>query len=207
MLSCNAFASSCWLSLTLLTLAYGCKDEAQPKYVDASMGPSGSGGKQSSHGGSGGSTTGGSTAMGSGGQDYGGGVLDSGSGGADAAVMGPSWVADVYPALIAGCGGCHGDPIDNDGGVVIGIPGIPGGPGEATGDGPGKFAVSDAHAAYEAVRPFAIPGDATHSILYIKISQDSPSTGGMRMPPALRQWDQASIDLVSAWIEAGAVEN
>lgn len=121
----------------------------------------------------------------------------------DAGGGGPSWSDEVHPALVAGCGGCHGDPSDDDAGIVIGRPG---GPGEGTGDAPGKFAVTDSHAAYENLLPFAVPGDPEHSNLYIKISQDSPSTGGTRMPPALRQWDDPDIQLVRDWIAAGALE-
>ena len=185
---CSSELRLFWLSLIVVTFVAGCVDGDAHPLMDAST-PSGSGG----------------SAAGSGGMP----ATNDGSGGAalgdkDAGLVGPSWSADVYPLLVAGCGGCHGEPSDEDAGIVVGRPG---GPVESTGDAPGKFAVADSHLAYEAARPFSNPGDAKHSNLYIKISEDSPSTGGTRMPPALRQWDQASIDLVAAWIDAGAVED
>ena len=55
---------------------------------------------------------------------------DAGGRDEDAGGGGPSWSDDVHPALVAGCGGCHGEPSDNDGGGIV--IGRPGGPGEGT---------------------------------------------------------------------------
>ena len=197
MLSCKTYVKSGWLALTIVTAAIGCIDDDPVENQDAAVAQA-SGGVQDD--GSMPSKTGGHSDSGSGGVS----AEDATVGDVDAAVVGPRWSTDIHPLLVASCGGCHGEPNNSDAGVVIGRPGLP---GETTGDGPGKFAVDDAHVGYEAIRPFAIPGDAAHSMLYIKISEDSPTTGGDRMPPTLRQWDQASIDLVAAWIDAGAVEN
>jgi hypothetical protein len=203
------------LALSLAALGCGDDDSGQEHGgSDASVPDGGGGGSPAAHdagrdastGGSGGKLADASMPHDAGGGGGSGGSThhDAGSGDEDAGPTGPSWSAEVHPTLVSGCGGCHGDPSDNDGGLVIGRPG---GPGEGTGDAPGKFAVSDAHDAYHAIRPFVIPSDPDHSNLYIKISQDSPSTGGQRMPPALRQWDDASIQLVRDWIAAGALED
>jgi len=122
--------------------------------------------------------------------------------------VGPSWEQEIHPRLVQSCGGCHGTPVAiGDAGIDAGPtrPGFPG--GEATGDAPGKFAVDDAAEAYAALLPFVFPGKPDQSNLYIKISQDTPSTGGQRMPPALRQWDDESIALLQSWISSGALEN
>jgi hypothetical protein len=136
-------------------------------------------------------------------QGHDGGVIDAGS--PDAG--GPRWTLDIYPRLVDSCGNCHGlaGSGDDAGGPRPGLPGLPGVEGGS--DAPGKFAVDDAAAAYAAVRPYLSPGAPEQSILYIKISEDAPTTGGQRMPPALRQWDDESIAAVHDWIAAGAPQN
>jgi hypothetical protein len=201
------------MAAVVLFAALGCGDDDDDSAA-ADAGDGGSGGTTAVDAGgrAGQSGSGGTTADASTPPDSGNGQPDASSGhdagehaDEDAGGSGgPSWTDEVHPALVAGCGGCHGEPSDADGGVVIGRPG---GPGEETGDAPGKFAVMDAHDAYQAVLPFAVPGSPEHSNLYIKISQDTPSTGGQRMPPALRQWDDPDIQLVRDWIAAGALEN
>jgi hypothetical protein len=213
MADCGAWTrTSRWLAAGLLVAALGCGDDDDSA---ADAGNSGSGGtpatdagSDAGKGGSGGTLADASTPPPDSGHEQ----PDASTGhdagqhdDEDAGGGGPSWSEEVHPALVAGCGGCHGEPSDNDGGGIV--IGRPGGPGEGTGDAPGKFAVMDAHDAYEAILPFAVPGDPAHSNLYIKISQDMPSTGGQRMPPALRQWDDPDIQLVRDWIAAGAREN
>jgi hypothetical protein len=113
---------------------------------------------------------------------------------------GPTWSADIHPMLVGSCGNCHA----NRGG---GGPPRPGGPGEGSNDAPGKFAVDDPHTAYLGLAAYVVARDADRSVLYIKISEDMPSTGGQRMPPALRQLEDSTIALVKSWIAAGALEN
>ena len=137
----------------------------------------------------------GSTPAGSGDQ-AGSGSLASGDG--------PSWSNDVHAALVGGCGNCHG--MSSGGASGPPRPGLPGVEGGGT-NAPGKFALEDAHDAYVATMTLVVAGDPAKSSLYIKISEDMPSNGGQRMPPALRQWDDASIALVHDWIAAGAHEN
>ena len=90
---CSSELRLFWLSLIVVTFVAGCVDGDAHPLMDAST-PSGSGG----------------SAAGSGGMP----ATNDGSGGAalgdkDAGLVGPSWSADVYPLLVAGCGGCHGD--------------------------------------------------------------------------------------------------
>lgn len=204
-------------------------DGAAGQVAAGSGGSAGSAGSSGPAAGSGGQA-GSSAQAGSGGQagsdehDAGGGEHDAGSGdqaggaeedagsgdqagsdedagsGSMSGDVGPSWANDVHPALVGSCSGCHA--LNGGGG-----PPRPGGPGEGGGDAPGKFAVDDAHAAFMATATLVFPGDPSKSSLYIKISEDMPSNGGQRMPPALRQWDDASIQLVHDWIAAGAKEN
>jgi hypothetical protein len=109
---------------------------------------------------------------------------------------------DIHPLLVGSCGNCHGSASSGDdaGPIMPGLPGLEGG-----GDAPGKFAVDDPAAAYAAIQPYVQAAAPDSSILYIKISQDTPSTGGQRMPPALRQWDDPSIAAVHDWIARGAL--
>lgn len=51
-----------------------------------------------------------------------------------------------------------------------------------------------------------IPGDASHSLLFQKISSTS-SPVGVRMPWFLPPLDQGEIDLIEAWINQGALNN
>jgi hypothetical protein len=188
------------LTVGLLLLLTGCgsssNDSEQPIDGDGAAGQvaAGSGGSTGSAGTSG-PIAGSGDQAGSGGDSAGSGAMTGGGG--------PSWTNDVHPALVGGCNGCHADSSSGPSGPPR--PGLPGMEGGA--NAPGKFAVDDAHAAFMAVAPLVVAGDAGKSSLYIKISEDMPSNGGQRMPPALRQWDDASIQLVHDWIAAGAKEN
>jgi len=136
----------------------------------------------------------GAGAGGSAGDDAGADAGAPGGGGA-----GLTFEADIYPLLVGSCGSCHGSS--------SGGPPRPGGPGEGGSNAPGKFAVDDEAASYTAAMPYVVAGDAEASALFIKVNEDMPSTGGARMPPALRQWDDASINALRDWIDQGAVEH
>jgi hypothetical protein len=51
-----------------------------------------------------------------------------------------------------------------------------------------------------------VPGDCDNSLLYDKISRDMPKCG-RRMPLSSTTVTQAGIDLVCAWIKAGAKQD
>jgi len=185
----------------------GTKDGASPGKGDAGGGPQAGQGAPDAGGAAGsaaGNGAGGSGAMAGSSADAGAmtvpdaggpGPTDDADGGAAL-----SFADDIQPLLVGGCGNCHGSQAPSG-------PPRPGGPGEGSAAAPGKFAVDDELAAYAAVLPYVVAGDPDASALYIKISQDAPSTGGGRMPPALRQWDDASIAAVHDWIASGAPEH
>jgi hypothetical protein len=50
-----------------------------------------------------------------------------------------------------------------------------------------------------------VPGDPGQSLLYLKVSTDTPPCG-KRMPAVGAPLDPAQVDLIRAWIEGGASE-
>lgn len=81
----------------------------------------------------------------------------------------------------------------------------------------GSGALDDVHAAYVSIlsavadgegcgdAKVVIPGDPEHSMLYLKVSMDKPPCGE-RMPVTTGALPAAEIELIRAWIAAGAVE-
>jgi len=193
-----------------LLLALGACNDASNENDPNDRDPPGSAGSTSagagsgaSEAGSGGSESGaaGDTMAGDPGSDGGAAAASAGEDGASSGTGdAPSWSAQIHPLLMGSCAGCHARE-------VMGGPPRPGGPGEGGQNGPGKFAADDAAAAYAALGPYVVAGKPNTSVLYIKVSEDEPSSGGQRMPPALRQLEDAKIQAIHDWIAAGAKQD
>lgn len=158
-------------------------DDGGGPNVDAGESSAGSGGSGSGHGGHAQAGSG----AGTGGADG-----SAGSGPPPAAGgTGEGFAQNIHPMLVMTCSSCHAGM--GTGGAIT----------PHQGSGPGEFAVDDVESAYEVALKYVVPGSPEASKLYIKISQDMPSTGGQRMPPLLPMPEQ-QIELVRAWIAAGA---
>ena len=116
----------------------------------------------------------------------------------------PSWTADIYPALQSSCGSaaisCHGGS-------------------SPTGHVSYSGSAATVYAQLVGVVPANAPtgqgwlrvkaGDSAHSWIIEKVTKDQPGgTGyGARMPYAAPNLCQPTVDTLSAWISAGALNN
>ncbi len=116
----------------------------------------------------------------------------------------PAFAADILPALQSSCGSaatsCHGGASPTGHVIYSGTAG-------------------EVHARLVNVVPtnapagagwlLVKPGDPTHSWLLEKVTKDQPGgTGyGTRMPQAAPNLCQPTVDTLSAWISAGALNN
>lgn len=107
-----------------------------------------------------------------------------------------SFADDVQPLLTSRCISCH-----QPGGVAL---------------GEGISMDLRAGSAYDAIinQPsdqdesltLVIPGDAENSLLYLKVSSNTPPVG-VRMPWFQLPLSAAQIDLIRRWIDEGALDN
>ena len=118
------------------------------------------------------------------------------------AKVSPSLAADLVPALQASCGSatttCHG------GASATGHIDFS---GTATQIRTQLVNATPANAPAGWLR--VVPGDPAHSWLMVKVTQDQPGgTGyGTRMPQGAPNLCQPTLDTLSAWISAGALNN
>ncbi len=107
----------------------------------------------------------------------------------DSAAPGPDWATEVHPFLVLSCGSCHmADPPIT--------PYV----------GPGAFGDPDPATAHAAALLQVVPGQPEQSRLYIKVAQEEPVTGGMRMPmPPVPPLGDDSVGMIRDWIAAGAL--
>lgn len=116
----------------------------------------------------------------------------------------PSWSADLLPALQGSCGSaatsCHGGSAPTGHVIYSGtaaevharlVNGVP----ASAPAGQGWLLVK--------------PGDPAHSWLLEKVTKDQPggSGYGTRMPQAAPNLCQATVDTITAWVNAGAPAN
>ncbi|APR78279.1 Hypothetical protein A7982_03626 [Minicystis rosea] len=164
----------------LVLAGIGCGEQG------GNTGGGGAGGS-TSHGGAGGSTSSSSTT--SSGTTTSTGTTSSSSGGSQAPTF-----ADVFEKVFkpANCtnGSCHygaGFSLTSKENAIAALVGT-------AASGPGCPDIDR-----------VTPGDPEHSLLYLKVSMATPPCGN-RMPPSDTHLDASQIELIRAWIEAGAPE-
>jgi hypothetical protein len=107
-----------------------------------------------------------------------------------------SFSADIQPILNARCVVCH-----SPGGEAV-EEGIPQ-------DLRAAAAYADLVNQPSVLRPdlvLVVPGDASASLLYLKVSSDTPPVGEP-MPSGVQRLSAAQIDQIRQWIDEGALEN
>lgn len=127
-----------------------------------------------------------------------GGGYGGGGGGGGPIDNGPvSFAEDIQPVLLNACTSCH-----SPGGSAFEGSGIPMDltQGNAYDAIVGKFSVQNP------ALTLVVPGDAENSLLYQKVSSNTPPVG-VRMPRLLPQLEQDEIDLIERWINEGALDN
>jgi hypothetical protein len=114
----------------------------------------------------------------------------------------PSWKTDLYPAIQSSCGSaatsCHQGPSPT-GHVIYS------GTSTEVRNQLVNVVPNSAPAGYFRVAP----GDKTHSWILEKVTKDQPggSGYGVRMPSGAPDLCQPTVDTLSAWISAGALDN
>lgn len=103
---------------------------------------------------------------------------------------------DVQPIFNAHCIACHAD---GGAAVLAGIP-LRLTPGDAHGSLVNQPSVQDASLT------LVVPGNAAASLLFTKVSQDTPPVGA-RMPLFGNNLSADQIALIQAWIDQGAMDN
>ena len=107
-----------------------------------------------------------------------------------------SYSSQIQPILTVNCAGCHSPGGAAD---LFGIPLT------LTEDVSYEMLVNE-QSVQDPAFAFVVPGDAETSLLFLKVSSDTPPFGD-RMPrfaPALTDEENA---LIRAWIDQGALDN
>ena len=124
------------------------------------------------------------------------------SGTGDGGMNGPdgdgavSFTAQIQPILTATCAGCHSPGGAADlAGIVV----------QLTEDVSYDLLVNQP-SVQQPELTLVVPGDSTASLLYLKVSSDSPPVGE-RMPRFLPPLSSADLTLIRSWIDEGALNN
>ena len=104
-----------------------------------------------------------------------------------------TYVADVLPIFQAQCMGCHAE--GGSAGITL----------ELTEES-GYDRVVNQPSVQDASFTLVVPGDADASLLYRKVSSDTPPVGG-RMPLFRAPLSDADIEVIRNWIDQGAVRD
>jgi hypothetical protein len=111
---------------------------------------------------------------------------------------GVSFAADIQPIFTASCAltNCHVGP-------------NPAGPGLNLSEGQTRSTTVDIPSSQVTRLLLIEPGNADSSYLIIKLDGNQSTVGGFggTMPINANPLDQATIDLIRAWIDAGAEDN
>jgi mono/diheme cytochrome c family protein len=107
-----------------------------------------------------------------------------------------SFAAQIQPILTTACTGCH-----SPGGSAM-LDGIP----MDLREGEAYDAVVHRPSAQDAEWTLVVPGDSGSSLLYLKVSSDSPPVG-VRMPRFSPTLSPSEIELIGDWIDQGALNN
>ena len=107
-----------------------------------------------------------------------------------------SFATDILPILTVECGGCH-----SPGGIadVAGIE-LQLTANEAFNRAVGQPSVQDPSLT------IIVPGDSASSLLFLKISSNTPPVG-IRMPQSAPPLSANEITLIQTWIDQGALNN
>ena len=106
-----------------------------------------------------------------------------------------TFVADIQPILNARCITCHAP------GGIAQTQGIPWDFREDTAFDDLVAQASSQDVSYTLV----VPGDLDSSLMFLKVSSESPPVGGM-MPPGGPPLTDSEVELIRLWIEQGAVQ-
>jgi len=107
-----------------------------------------------------------------------------------------SFADDIQPVLSTACTGCH-----SPGGSAM-LAGIP----QDLTAGNAYEAIVGRLSVQDPTWTLVVPGDAENSLLYQKVSSNTPPVG-VRMPRFAPRLSQSAISLIERWINEGALDN